>query len=100
MHFMEKVQLELDEKGFGHFYIMEGDERLGEMELSISDSTMTVYHTEVSPKAEGKGYAKMLLKEMVEHARKNELKAIPLCPFVQLQFKRHADDYTDIWKKD
>jgi uncharacterized protein len=45
---MEQVQLKLDDKGFGHFYKMEGDEQLGEMEINISGSDLTVYHTEVS----------------------------------------------------
>jgi hypothetical protein len=97
---MEGVQLKIDEKGYGHFYIAEGDEQLGEMEVSISGSNLTVYHTEVSEKAEGKGYAKMLLKEMVRHARMNDLKVIPLCPFVHAQFKRHPEEYADVWNKD
>lgn len=97
---MEAVQLKLDVNGFGHFYVIEGNERLGEMEVSISGSDLTVYHTEVSEKAEGKGYAKLLLKEMVGYARKNSLKVIPLCPFVHAQFKRHPEEYADIWKKD
>lgn len=96
---MENVQLKLDEKGFGHFYIMEGNEQLGEMEVSISGAVLTVYHTEVSEKAEGKGYAKALLKEMVGFARSNNLKVIPLCPYVHAQFKRHPEEYADIWQK-
>ena len=97
---MEDIQLKLNDKGFGHFYIMEGKERLGEMEVSISGSNITVFHTEVSEKAEGKGYAKLLLKHIVDHARKNNLKVIPLCPFVHAQFKRHPDECADVWKKE
>ena len=97
---MDEIQLKTDDKGYGHFYIMESGEQLGEMEVSISGSNLTVYHTEVSEKAEGKGYAKMLLKKMVEHARKNNLKVIPLCPYVHAQFKRHPDEYADVWQKD
>ena len=97
---MENVQLKLDEKGFGHFYIVENNEQLGEMEVSISGSNLTVYHTEVSEKDEGKGYAKQLLNEMVAYARKNSLRVIPLCPYVHAQFSRHPDDFGDIWNKD
>ena len=97
---MEDVQLKLNEKGFGHFYIMAGNEQLGEMEISISGSNLTVYHTEISEKAEGKGYAKLLLTEMVSYARKNSLKVIPLCPFVHAQFKRHPEQYADVWNKE
>jgi predicted GNAT family acetyltransferase len=97
---MSEVKLSLNEKNAGHFYIMEGNERLGEMEVSISGENLTVYHTEISEKAEGKGYAKKLLNEMVAYTRKNNLKVIPLCPFVHAQFKRHPDDYADVWNKD
>ena len=96
---MDEVQLKLNDKGYGSFYIMEGAEQLGEMVVSISGSNLTVYHTEVSPKAEGKGYAKKMLNAMVDHARINNLKVIPLCPYVNAQFKRHAELYTDVWNQ-
>lgn len=94
---MENIRLETGPKGSGHFYLYEGDERLGDMEINISGSILTVYHTEVAEKAEGKGYAKKLLKAMVNHARINGLKVVPLCPFVHAQFKRHPEEYADVW---
>jgi predicted GNAT family acetyltransferase len=96
---MENVKLELDENGRGHFYMLDGEEQIGEMEVSISGNNLTVYHTEVLPKAEGKGLAKKLLTTMVDHARKNALKVIPLCPYVHAQFKRHPEEYADVWNK-
>ena len=96
---MEEIKLSLDEKQHGAFYITEGGEQLGEMVVSISGSNLTVYHTEVSAKAEGKGYAKQLLAKMVAHARENKLKVIPLCPYVHAQFKRHPDEYADVWNR-
>jgi len=96
---MEEVTLNLDEKGNGSFLIIDGAEQLGEMVVHISDEYLTVYHTEVSPKAEGKGLASKLLAAMVDHARTNNLQVIPLCPYVHAQFKRHPDQYADIWKK-
>ena len=96
---MEDVKLELDEKAHGHFHIMDGEEQVAEMVISIANGLLTVYHTEVLPKAEGRGLAKQLLAAMVDHARKNGLKVIPLCPYVHAQFKRHPDDYADVWNK-
>ena len=96
---MDTIELRLDEKGHGGFFIMDGVEQLGEMEISIDGDELTVYHTEVEPKAEGKGFAKKLLAAMVDHARKNGLKVIALCPFVHAQFKRHPEEYADIWKQ-
>ncbi|HSB94700.1 MAG TPA: GNAT family N-acetyltransferase [Flavitalea sp.] len=97
---MQEIRFKLNEKGHGGFYIMDGNRQLGEMVISIEGHKLTVYHTEVDPELEGKGMAKLLLDAMAEHARKQELKVIPLCPYVHLQFKRHPEQYADIWLKD
>lgn len=94
---MDEVQLKLNEKGESSFYIMEGEEQIGEMVVTFNKNNLTVHHTEVLEKAEGKGFAKKLLSEMANYARKNKLKVIPLCPYVHLQFRRHPDEYADIW---
>jgi predicted GNAT family acetyltransferase len=96
---MEDMQLQLDANGRGAFYLSEDGEQIGEMAISVDGQNLTVYHTEVSPKAEGKGYTKKLLNKMVEHARAQQLKVIPLCPYVHAQFKRHEDEYADVWNK-
>ena len=42
----------------------------------------------------------MLLEKMVSYAREENKKVIPKCSYVHAQFKRHADEYKDIWLKD
>ena len=96
---MEEVKLQLNENQHGAFSIT-GAEKVGEMVVSVSGKNMIVYHTEVSPKMEGRGLAKQLLSAMVAYARDHKLKVTPLCPFVHAQFKRHPNDYADIWNKD
>lgn len=96
---MQEATLKLNEQNEGAFVIMDGEEQLGEMVLSISGDRLTVYHTEVSPKAEGQGLAKILLQTMVAYARAHQFKVVPLCPFVHAQFKRHPAEYQDIWVK-
>lgn len=95
---MEEIKLQLNEGGEGCFYIFEEGEQLGEMAVSITDKTLTIYHTEVLPKAEGRGLAKKLFDAMIEHARKNGLQLIPYCPYVLAQLKRHPEAYADVWK--
>src|SRR6476620_9662540 len=97
---MNDVSLTLNEQKKGAFIIKEGEKQLGEMVVSISGNNLTVYHTEVVPEAEGKGLAKKMLQEMVDYARKNSLKVIQLCPYVHAQFKRHPDEYADLWQAD
>jgi predicted GNAT family acetyltransferase len=96
---MEDIQLKIDDNGSGHFFIVEGEEELGEMQVKIDGNHLTVYHTEVQPQAEGKGFAKKLFAAMVDHARKNALQIVPLCTYVLSQLKRHPDEYADVWKK-
>lgn len=94
---MNDVALKLDPRGQGAFYIMEGTEQIAEMVISVAPTVLTVYHTEVAPKAEGQGLAKKLLETMVNYARSKGLKVIPLCPYVHAQFKRHPEQYRDVW---
>lgn len=96
---MDNVQVILNVAGYGGFYIMDGNEKMGEMAVTVEGNEMTVHHTEVSPKAEGKGLGKKLLAAMTDYARQNKLVVIPHCAFVHAQFKRHPDEYADIWKQ-
>ncbi|HJW28335.1 MAG TPA: GNAT family N-acetyltransferase [Saprospiraceae bacterium] len=97
---MNEVKLNLDSNGHGYFLIEDGGARIAEMEISISGNELTVYHTEVSPQAQGQGLAKILLDHMASYVRNHGMKVIPLCPYVHAQFKRHPKEYADIWKKE
>lgn len=96
---MENVSLQLNERQRGAFVIQEEGKQMGEMVVSIAGNNLTVYHTEVAPEAEGKGLAKKMLQAMVDYARSNNLKVIPLCPYVHAQFSRHPQKYADLWTK-
>ena len=96
---MEDVELKLDTKGQGAFVITQNEKKIGEMEIAIAPAILTVFHTEVVPEAEGKGIAKKLLSAMVAYAREHQLKVNALCPYVHAQFKRHPDEYADIWSE-
>ncbi|WP_138990094.1 GNAT family N-acetyltransferase [Larkinella sp. C7] len=97
---MAEIKPDLDQKNPGAFYLYEEGVKIGEMVVNIADGNLTVYHTEVVPEAEGKGYAKQMLDAMVAYARENRLKVIPLCPYVHARFKRHPKDYADVWTKE
>ncbi len=96
---MEEIKLKLNDHGRGAFVIEEGNERVAEMEIGIAGNNLTVYHTEVAEKLKGKGIASQLLSRMVEYAREHQLKVIPLCTYVQAQFKRHPTQYQDVWNQ-
>lgn len=96
---MEDIQLNLNDAGRGAFVLEKHGERLAEMEIAIKNGDLTVFHTEVSEILKGQGIASQLLATMVAYARDKHLKVIPLCPFVHAQFKKHPEQYADIWKK-
>lgn len=96
---MNEIKLDLNDAGRGAFVIEHEGKLLAEMKIGIQDGNLTVYHTEVSEALKGQGIGSKLLAEMVSHARQNNLKVIPLCPYVHAQFKRHPDEYADIWNK-
>jgi predicted GNAT family acetyltransferase len=95
-----EVQLKIDDSGKGAFFVDEDGKRVAEMVISVSGNNLTVYHTEVSESLKGKGVSTLLLETMVKYVRDNNLKVIPLCPYVNVQFKRHPDKYDDIWNKE
>ena len=97
---MNNPELILNDQGRGSFLLKENDEKLAEMVVAIDEEFLFVYHTEVDPKAEGQGLAKILLNAMVAYAREHQLKVVPLCPYVHAQFKRHPQDYEDVWNKE
>lgn len=96
---MAEVKLNLQNEGPSAFEIFDENGKAGEMVFDIKGADLTVYHTEVEPDREGKGYAKLMLDAMVAYVRENHLMVIPLCPYVHLQFRRHEELYLDIWNK-
>lgn len=98
---MVTIKMELGVLDNGSLNLYEDDVKVGEMLVSISPQKkeLMVFHTEVDPSKEGKGYAGQLLQKLVQYARDNQLKIIPLCPYVHGQFKKHPELYEDVWKK-
>ncbi len=73
----------------GAFIIKLNNERLAEMTYSkAGDKLIIIDHTEVSDTLRGKGAGKQLVTAAVEHARKNQLKILPLCPFAKSVFDK------------
>lgn len=96
---MTDIELKLEANGKGAFVIEDGNERVAEMAIGIAGANLTVFHTEVSEKLKGQGVASRLLSAMVSYAREHKLKVIALCPYVAAQFKRHSEQYADIWNQ-
>lgn len=53
-------------------------------------------HTEVLPGHEGQGISSELVRQALDDVRRQELKVLPLCPFVAAYMQRHADAFGDL----
>lgn len=84
----------------GEVQLFSDDNKAGKMDISVVGNKLTVYHTEVDEAYAGKGFAKLLLEKLVSYARENDLKILALCPYVHAQFKRHPEEYNDVWLKE
>lgn len=80
----------------GSFYYEEGGKRLAEMTFTMAgDTRMIIDHTDVSDVLRGKGAGKQLVDAAVQHARKNKIKILPLCPFAKSVFDK-TEAYRDV----
>ena len=81
----------------GKFYLEIDGNVEAQMIYSYAGSDKIIFeHTEVSEKLKGQGFGHKLLAEAVAFLRTNNIKAIPLCPFVSAVFKKNRKDYEDI----
>ena len=95
----EDIRIEIHDDNTGEIILMVDAQPMGKMEMSIAGDILTVYHTEVEPAGQGKGYAGKLLGALVDYARQHTFNVYPICEYVQAQFTRHPDQYADIWLK-
>jgi predicted GNAT family acetyltransferase len=97
---MENTQVVFKEDSiYGEVQLFSNGKKAGRMDISVTNGTLRVYHTEVNAEYEGKNFAKLLLNQLVSYARDNKLRIVPLCPYVHAQFKRHPEEYADVWLK-
>lgn len=96
---METTEIVLNEHGRGEVQLLSNGIKIGKMDVLVRDQRLTVYHTEVDPAYEGRGFAKSLLVALVGYAHEKELKVVPLCPYVRAQFQRNPEIYQDVWYK-
>jgi len=73
----------------GYFEAIENNVQAGKMSYVWAGETKIIIdHTEVNPEFSGKGIGKQLLMAVVENARENKIKILPLCPFAKSVFDK------------
>ncbi len=75
----------------GRYVIRHGDDE-AELTYSITSPSLVIAdHTEVPDNFRGTGAGLALVTRLVEDARAEGFKIMPLCPFVNAQRKRHPE---------
>jgi len=78
-------------KGTKSFFVGDLEENpLAEMTFVFSDdNTIIIDHTYVSNELSGQGVGKLLLKELLDWAKKENKKVIPICPYAKAQMEKN-----------
>ena len=83
----------------GSFYVeVDGKRLAGIFYSKAGPDKIIVEHTDVDDALRGKNVGKQLVEAVADHARKNKLKIIPLCPFTKSVFER-TGKYDDVWER-
>jgi hypothetical protein len=67
------------------------DGKLAMIEYMITGKNITFTHTETPTELEGRGIASAMARVALEYARDQQLKVIPLCPFVAGYIRNHPE---------
>ncbi|WP_020617428.1 GNAT family N-acetyltransferase [Paenibacillus daejeonensis] len=81
------------------FYVGEPDHKDAEIHfVRNGEDSIIIDHTIVSDSLRGQGVGQALVERVVEYARTEGVKIMPLCPFAKRQFDRH-EAYADVLLK-
>ena len=73
----------------GRFIIYDSDEFAGELTyIWENEAKIIIDHVGVDDRFGGRGFGKQLVMKAVEFAREEEIKIVPVCPFVKALFER------------
>lgn len=66
--------------------------------VEVGPTQLIIDHTEVSDELRGEGIAGKLVEHVVDFARKEDKKIIPLCPFAKSYIEKH-EELQDVLKE-
>ncbi len=83
-------------KGANSFYIGDSEVNpLAELTYVIKNDVIVADHTYVFEELNGQGVGKILLKEFINWARKENKKINPVCSYVKMQMEKNSE-YQDM----
>lgn len=80
---------QIDDGTKGYFVALDSETEAGRMTYTYAgNSKIIIDHTEVNDVYRGQNIGKRILIEVIEFARENKIKIIPLCPFAKSVFDK------------
>ena len=73
----------------------DGEKRIGVAEFDARDGRWSITHTEVDPAYGGQGIARRLIEELIEAARSNGTKIVPVCSYAE-KMMSGKPEYRDV----
>lgn len=73
------------------FEIILDDNHIAVADYRLEGNRMYLTHTVVPKEFEGRGIAGKLAKAAFEHIRKENLRAVPVCSYMEVYAKRHPE---------
>ena len=80
-----------------HRFELDADGHVAFSNYKRDGSTLTIMHTEVPKELNGRGVGSALARGLLDIARAQKLKVVPLCPFVAGYIAKHPE-YVDLLK--
>ncbi|MGZ4896316.1 MAG: GNAT family N-acetyltransferase [Candidatus Angelobacter sp.] len=74
----------------GQFEITLGNEK-AVLQYRRTDHSITLVHTEVPRASRGRGLGNQLIRAALDFAHFNQLKIVPVCPFVKAYLLKHPE---------
>ena len=93
----EKLTLHHDEVEKRYEFDVEGDKAV--VEYSLEEGVITLSHTYVPGKFEGRGIGSELVKAVLDDIRTRKLQVVPQCSFIAQYIYRHPE-YEDLVLKE
>ena len=73
----------------------DGERRVGVAEFDAQDGRWVITHTEVDPAYGGQGIARKLIEALIEAARSDGAKIVPVCSYAE-KMMRGKEAYADV----
>ncbi len=90
--------MEIKERNNSFYLGPDYQNRVGEITFHVKEGEIIVDHTYVDPSLRGQGLAFKLVEKVIEKARNENKKIVPVCSYVKKVMEKN-ESFKDVYKK-